>query len=180
MPEKHGKSSEVYKELLHDFMNFKQTGWKPFGPNIGGVEHMKSKTMYEKKMASRHAFRSLAKKVAADAVGLLPSSFIEDEGAQEDSDDDDDDDEGENKAARSSSANAASTSRKTSSSKPIDLTCQAAKEDVDGRILGFEVGQMRQHYLLQYPTGNKLGVVCCLDGDVEDRTSNQFKLSNDA
>jgi hypothetical protein len=39
--------------------------------------------------------------------------------------------------------------------------------------------QMRKPFLLEYPTGNKLGIVCCLDGDVEDRTSNEFRLSND-
>ena len=36
----------------------------------------------------------------------------------------------------------------------------------------------RSPYVLRYPN-NKVGIVFCLDGDVEDATSNQFELSSD-
>jgi len=33
---KYGEDSEIFKTLLHDFLNFKTTGWKPFAKNVGG------------------------------------------------------------------------------------------------------------------------------------------------
>ena len=58
---KFDENSEAYKELLYDFLNFEETGFKPFGKGIGGVDHFRSKGDYfEKTVGSRHSFRSLA------------------------------------------------------------------------------------------------------------------------
>ena len=44
-------------------------------------------------------------------------------------------------------------------------------------LQGYKPAQMMKPYIQQYPTGNKVGIVCCLDGDIEDKTSNKFKFS---
>ena len=171
MPVKHPETSEVYRRILHDFMNYPSTGFEPFGKNVGGVDHFNSSTFYEETMKSRHAFRSLAQKVAQKACSLLPNNM---NGNEDDiSKEDENDDDGGNKAAVPPS--------KASKITPIDPNDLTALDDdsVGGRIFGCELGQMRKPFLLEYPTRNKLGIVCCLDGDVEDRTSNEFRLSND-
>ena len=47
-------------------------------------------------------------------------------------------------------------------------------------LQGYKPAQMMKPYIQQYPTGNKVGIVCCLDGDIEDKTSNKFKFSKDS
>src|SRR6056300_1387285 len=82
MPEKYDEHSEPYKELLHDFLNFETTGFKPFGKGtIGGADHYKSRGDYwEQNVGSRDAFRSLAKRVASRACALIPNSTMEKHG----------------------------------------------------------------------------------------------------
>jgi len=67
----------------------------------------------------------------------------------------------------------------TNIEKVVDLTGEDQKS-IDQILLGYKPGQMKKPFILQYPTGNKVGIVCCLDGDVEDKTSNKFKLSKDS
>ena len=45
---KHGENSEIYRLILHDFLNFEVTGFKPFGGGIGSTAHWESRTYYQK------------------------------------------------------------------------------------------------------------------------------------
>ena len=54
---KYDEHSEEFKELLHDFMNFEETGFKPWGTGIGGKDHYRARGDYwEKTIGSRDAF----------------------------------------------------------------------------------------------------------------------------
>ena len=46
MPVKHPETAEVYRRILHDFMN-PFTGFEPFGKSVGGVDHFNSSTFCE-------------------------------------------------------------------------------------------------------------------------------------
>ena len=75
---KYVENSEEWKELLHDFLNFEESGFKPFEQNIGGVDHIRSHDdFWEKTVGSKHTFRSLAKRVAMKACAFLPNSTLE-------------------------------------------------------------------------------------------------------
>jgi len=77
MPEKYNEMSEEYKELLHDYLNFEETGFKPFDKIIGGANHYTSRGNYWQEMVgTKDSFRGLAKRVAVKACSMLPNSTL--------------------------------------------------------------------------------------------------------
>ena len=188
MPAKrYTENSEEFKELLHDYLNFETTGWKPFDTNLGGADHYKSRGNYwANQVGSRHAFRGLAKKVAGKALALIPNSTLEKHG-YDPTLEKVNDDETTKQAAPKKPTKASNVEdddeddgNNTNMEKVVDLTGEDDHSSIDQILLGYTPGQMRKPYVLQYPTGNKVGIVCCLDGDVDDKSSNKFKLSKDS
>jgi hypothetical protein len=51
--------------------------------------------------------------------------------------------------------------------------------DTFGEISDEEIINLRKPYVMEYPNGNKLCIIFPLDGDVEDKTSNQLEFSRD-
>jgi hypothetical protein len=170
-------STEGGKQLLWDYLNYKTTGFKPWvTKGLGGTDHWRSRVIYQE--ASRSAFRSQAKKAAQEAMHLLPAADIpidigvgivvqdaavekEAAGAQKDDVEEDDlfpsDDDD------------------YSSSGKEDETLDDTFDDIADE----EMLNLRKPYVLEYPNGNKLCIVFPLDGDVEDKTSNQLEFSRD-
>ena len=63
----------------------------------------------------------------------------------------------------------------------INLTAPETEQTkLDSTLLGYVPGKLMKPYVLHYPTGNKVGIVCALDGDVEEKGAHKFKLSKDA
>ena len=42
-----GPGTEAGKQLILDFQNWNTTGFKPYGPGIGGIAHYKSQQCYQ-------------------------------------------------------------------------------------------------------------------------------------
>ena len=94
---KYTEHSEEFKELLHDFMNFEETGFKPWGTGIGGKDHYRARGDYwEKTIGSRDAFRALAKRVATKACSLIPNDKMADQGLVSILEQDEESDDGAN------------------------------------------------------------------------------------
>ena len=162
---KYTEHSEEFKELLHDFMNFEKTGFKPWGTGIGGKDHYRARGDYwEKTIGSRDAFRALAKRVATKACSLIPNDKMADQGLVSILEQDEESDDGANPNPQS---------------RFIDMTGGEELARIEEALDGYKPGEIMQPYIIEYPTKNKVGIVWGLDGDVEDKSSNRFKLSND-
>lgn len=64
-----GLGTPVGKQILEQFMNWRETNFKPWGKNVGGKNHYNSSAAY--KVVSSSAFRSQAKKIALVALEQL-------------------------------------------------------------------------------------------------------------
>ena len=72
-----GPGTEIGKQILEDFKNWKTTGFKPWGKAVGGANHYHSSHKY--KVVSASAFRSQAQKIAKIALEQMPACEYEDD-----------------------------------------------------------------------------------------------------
>ena len=61
-----GLGTDIGKQILWDFKNYKTTGFKPWGRGVGGANHYNSSEQY--KIVSPSAFRSQAQQIAKFAL----------------------------------------------------------------------------------------------------------------
>ena len=153
---KYAENSEEWKELLHDFLNFEESGFKPFGPNIGGVDHFRSRgDFWEKTVRTKDAFRSLANRVAMKACAMLPNSTLEKYGYDKTLDKVTDDEAKSGKPSPDKKADNSKDNNKTLASVDTNMeeVVALADEDHGSRLeqilLGYKPAQMMKPYILR-------------------------------
>jgi len=181
-----GPGTEIGNMILQDFLDYKNTGKKPWGKGVGGADHYKSREIYMKN-ASVSAFRTQARKIAQLALVQLQLNKGFDE---------------------EKSQNEAPCALKSSHEKKADNDCEEAssetsshhetivsgnegenEEDFDSSddddLDGFdeiELGELqnsREPFFTGYPTADKVLAIFPLDGDVFDPDANQFEFIDD-
>ena len=188
-----GPGTEGGRFLLQDFKNWRATGFKPWGPNVGSAAHYQTRQVYQ--IVSQSAFRSQAKKIARIALEQMPACDVE--GAENTSDNNEksnDDDEKSNDDDEKSLPNDSEKKNPwlrfndleeddDDDDDDYDQTNQTGDEDdshnLEDNFVAFqeyELQNSRSPLVLKYPCGTKLLLVFALDGDVNDQTSNQFEF----
>lgn len=177
-----GPGTEVGKQILDDFKNWKETGFKPWGKGVGGANHYKSKTIY-RLSCSQSAFRSQAVKIAKIALEQMPACEVECRG-------DDDvsmvrDSENKNPWQRQLyPASDKSNSSSDSDANDDNYEDHSDEETADflddfEEILPGELMDPLSPLLSEYPCGRKLLAVFPLDGNVKDMDSHLFQFVDD-
>ena len=185
-----GPKTEIGKQILQDFRNYKVTGFKPFGKGVGGVNHYRSRGIYQ--TVSQSAFRSQAKKIAELALKDMPECTYDDDG-DEPSDlekknscngDTDDDASVNNDAGDRNHSGRPDDVGDSSDDDDDSYTCSSEDSCSDDSLKGFddiELGELqnsRAPFFTGYPTGDKLLVIFPLDGNVLDPDANKFEFIN--
>lgn len=192
-----GPGTEVGKLILHDFLNWKTSGFKPWGKGIGGRDHYTSCSQYQR--VSHYAFRSQAKKIARIAMEQMPAQEALDNTKElevnkvqkepENATGADDerslpiDSENRNPWIRFGNQDEEDelndSDDENYSSNTSDKSCgDDGLEGFDDISLG-ELQNSRTPFLAEYPTKDKVLVIFPLDGNISDADSNQFEFIND-
>ena len=72
-----GPGTETGKMILNDFKNWRVTGFRPWGKNVGSVAHWKTQKAYQE--VSENAFRSQARKIAKIAKEQMPAEDVQED-----------------------------------------------------------------------------------------------------
>jgi hypothetical protein len=200
-----GPGTEIGKQILEDFKNWKVTGFKPWGTGVGGANHYNSSQKY--KAVSASAFRSQAKKIAKLALEQMPVCDVLDESEVYD------DNKLENKAGRKTETGDEKSlpvdseirnpwincdnhvkpncrrmteqGQDYSDEDDCDYTFSDEETTSDNDLEGFEdveLGELqnsRDPFFSEYPTGDKVLAIFPLDGNVRDTNANQFEFIED-
>ena len=70
-----GPGNETRDMILNDFENWRISGFKPWGNNVGSAAHWRSRKMYQ--VMTQNAFRSQAKRIAKIAREQMPAEDIQ-------------------------------------------------------------------------------------------------------
>lgn len=194
-----GLGTEIGKQILWDFKNYKITGFKPWGKGVGGTNHYNSSEQY--KIVSQSEFRSQAQKIADFALKQMSAEdhkrtsetakigneanpnenvhYENETGLPIDS---------ENRnpwMTRMESQTNMHNINEDDDEKDEDYLSSHDGSSTDDHLDDFddiEMGELqnsRAPFLSQYPTQNKLLAIFPLDGDVLDQESTQFEFIND-
>jgi hypothetical protein len=171
--------SEIYKLLYDDFKNYKISNRQPFGRGIGGVDHYKSRGIYQ--TVSHHVFRSQAQKIAQKVCqDLKLADYADDPDDQADlagkirSQDTNDD--GDTKK----DAHVSSDEDDEDYTSGMNESC--SEDGLDEFFDEIEMGEIlnsREPFLTEYPTRDKVLAIFPLDGNVLDSDGNQFEFADD-
>ena len=176
--------------ILQDFINWKQTGFQPWGSNIGGKDHYNSSHQY--KIVSASAFRSQAKKIAKIAIEQMPvcAALKDDEHLDAET-------RNETGAVSEQVLPVDSENRNPwirFGDDEVEKECNESDDDnytprddesVDDSLEGFDeiqLGELQNSlnpFFTEYPSGDKLLAIFPLDGNVADTDSNQFEFINE-
>ncbi len=185
--------------ILDDFKNWRVTGFKPWGDSVGGVNHYRSRKIYQD--VSQSTFRSQAQKKAKIAQQQMPAhSFEEEEGGNV---------ENVNKrnVPTDKSARLDAESRnpwlrhedqvnqtegkcshdgiESDDEDDENYSCDDEESLSDDCLDGFadiqmgELQNSRAPFISVYPTGDKLLAIFPLDGNVLDNDANRFEFIAD-
>ena len=176
-----GPGTEVGKQILSDFKNWKITGFKPTR-NVGSSAHYRSRSAYQVVTAS--AFRSQAQKIAKIALEQMSEAELVDAKTHQEPNPDDESlpNDSENKNPWSWKFD--NNEDDGDDEEDEDFSEEDENSSVSDNLDTYEeieIGELensRSPFLLTYPCGKKLLVVFPLDGDVNDQTANQFEFVN--
>lgn len=194
-----GPGTEIGKQILEEFKNWKVTGFKPWGKGVGGANHYNSSHKY--KVVSASAFRSQAKKLAKIALEQMPvPDCLEDDEAQnaelEEVDNLADDERNppldpgkrlpsircDHHGKRHEGQCKEDNWQDYNEEDDGDYTSSDEENCSDDGLEGFddiELGELqnsRAPFLSEYPSGDKLLAIFPLDGNVLDASANQFEF----
>ena len=201
-----GPGTPVGNEILQQYKNWKTSGFRPWGPEAGNINHYRSSDSYQ--IMKEGAFRTQALKIAAIALKEMPECDFEEYG-----NDDDDDKSLEEVIVSGTEGDVCNVEAKAENVAPSDsresnpcisvnkneakqdsndeddgdytFTSSAKESCSDDGLEGFddiELGELqrsREPFLSPYPTGDKLLVIFPLDGNVLDHNANQFEFIED-
>lgn len=169
-----GVETEIGKQILEDFKNFKTTGFEPWADVIGGKNHYLSSERY--KIVSSNAFRNQAKRIAEKACKEIPACDLPDdvrERLQKEVD-------SENQKCAKNSVN---QTHDDDDDEDYELSCdESCSEDGLEGFDEIELGELqisREPFISQYPASDKVLAIFPLDGDVHDNESTHFEFIND-
>lgn len=184
-----GPGTEIGNMILQDFLDYKNTGKKPWGKGVGGADHYKSKEIYTKN-ASQSAFRTQARKIAQLALVQLQLKDFDDKdshnpelkdapGAENSNNSVKGNNDCEEASSESSSHHETSVSGNDGENE--ENFDSSDDDDLDG-FDDIELGELqnsREPFFTGYPTADKILAIFPLDGDVLDPDANQFEFIND-
>jgi hypothetical protein len=160
--------TEAGKMLLHDFLNYKTSGWSPFDKPIGGAAHWRSRKIYM--AVSQSAFRSQALKTAKIAIKALE--------AQKDEEEDEEEDDAEDSEAgdeEDDSPNEYALDEAEDDDEVVDIANELylfSKLTLEN----YKQTTARSPLNITYPGKDRIFVLFELDGDILDKASNEFEL----
>lgn len=179
-----GPGTEAGKQLLADFKNWKETGFRPWGKGVGGKAHYESRKIYQ--VVTAAAFRAQAKKVAKIAVEQMPACDVQYvEGIDDDGKSLPQDSERKNPWERKLNSNSEDDNDDDEAYSSPDDEDTEDDGDAEDVLHGFddigeeELKNEMSAILARYPCGKKLLAVFPLDGNILDNDSNQFEFVDD-
>ncbi len=186
-----GPGTEAGKQILSDFKNWKNTGFKPWGHGVGGSNHYQSRKMYQ--VVTLAAFCAQAKKIARIALEQMPACDMElptkNASKEEGRDDDGEkkvplDSEKNNPWLKSENQLQFEETPNVESDSDAEFSMVSTEESIDS-LDGFdeiEPGELQNcmlAFLSEYPCGQKLLAIFPLDGNTKDLDSNYFEFAED-
>lgn len=186
-----GPNTEIGKQILQDFMNYKVTGFQPWG-TVGGANHWRSRDIYQ--TVAKTTFRTQARNIALQAFEALQITEEDMMNWGNRNNYNVETDYDESLTMNSERPNHASLLNKdkpnneqTDSSDEDDDSYRSSNREScsDDDLNGFddiEMGELqnsRSPFLTVYPTGDKLLAIFPLDGNVFDPHANKFEFIDD-